>query len=196
MSFELGHVPAHKGRITTTRPIADLEDIAAIKSAIYDNKRDYAMFCFAINTGLRASDIVQLERTDLETLDDGRITFILREQKTRKVRRITLNEPTTEALQRYLNDSEGRYVFMSQRGQITTAHYGRLTKDWVRLAGLSSKNIASHSLRKTFVRVHLEHHKADLLTMQWLLNHSDPRQTLVYAGLTPDDAATIYSTAI
>lgn len=39
-------------------PIRSLEDIEKIKNLLKNHKRDYLLFCFGINTGLRISDIV------------------------------------------------------------------------------------------------------------------------------------------
>ena len=196
MTFQCGHVPTSRGKNTTTRPFTNVEDIQAIKSAIQDNPRDLALFTFAINTGLRGSDIVALCRWQLETEEDGCLTVVLKERKTRKNRTIKLNKPTSDVVSAWLNISSGEYVFEGQRGMMTVAYYGRLCKTWAEKAGLSSAHVASHSLRKTFVRVNHDHFGVNITTLQWMLNHNSSNQTLTYMGLTPEDAAKAYSNAI
>jgi integrase len=196
MTFQAGHIPTTRGQNTTTRPFTKIEDIQAIKLAIQDSLRDLAMFTFAVNTGLRGSDIVALRRWQLEATEDGCLNVVIKERKTQKNRTIKLNKPTTDVLLAWLNSSSGEFVFEGQRGQMTVAYYGRLCKAWAEKAGLCADHIATHSLRKTFVRVNHDHFGTSLTTLQWMLNHSSSSQTLVYMGLTPDDAAKAYGNAV
>ena len=64
------------------QPIRDLEKIEEIKSILLKkNYRDYFMFVFGINTGLRISDILSLKVRDVK--DKSHI--IIKEKKTKKI---------------------------------------------------------------------------------------------------------------
>ena len=81
--------PMNLGRITTTEPLKSLDDVKT-RSALYYRttlQRILHSSASVSNSALRASDILQLKRSDLK----GTNLFI-REKKTRKLRRITLND--------------------------------------------------------------------------------------------------------
>ena len=56
-------------------PIRSLEDIEKIKNLLKNRKRDYLLFCFGINTGLRISDILSLNVVDV--LNKNYVTIII-----------------------------------------------------------------------------------------------------------------------
>jgi integrase len=145
------------------------------------------------NSALRASDILKLKRTDLR----GNELFV-REKKTGKLRRIRLNEPTVAAINAYLasrtNDYE--WMFVGQRGKMTHGYLGKLVRKWFMDAGIDATNVASHSMRKTFVRLNHVEFGVSLGTLMVALNHSTERQTLAYCGLTAEDVEKAYANEI
>ena len=112
----------NRGRITTTEPLKTLDDVQRVREVLKKDPRGFALFCLGVNSALRASDILKLKRSDLK----GNELFI-REKKTRKLRRITLNDLTVAALAAYLvsrTDSH-EWMFVGQRGQMTHGYFGK-----------------------------------------------------------------------
>lgn len=61
-------------------PIRSLNDLEKIKNLLKFKERDYLLFCIGINTGLRISDILNLDVIDVQNKDY--ITIV--EKKTKK----------------------------------------------------------------------------------------------------------------
>lgn len=189
MSFKAGHTPANKGKTTTTQPIRG-DGIDRIRELLQDRPRDLALWSVGTNTALRASDLLALRWDALE--DDGvRIAFRVKEQKTGKLRLLTLNPRTSADLRGWRAHAECEWCFSGQRGRMTSATLGRLVKQWAADAGVKGQ-IASHSLRKTFCRAMVDKFDEPLFKIMWALGHSTERQTAQYLGLLQDDVAALY----
>lgn len=183
----------NKGRILTTEPLKSLDEVERVRAVLVDDPRGMALFRIGTNTAFRASDILNLTRRDLR----GNEVHV-REKKTKKLRRVIVNEPTVEAIKAYLasrTDSH-EWMFVGQRGKMTHGYLGKLVRSWFEAAGIDRVNVASHSLRKTFVRIQHEVFDVSLGTLMTALNHSKEKQTLDYAGLTAEDVAKSYSNVI
>lgn len=103
------------------QPIHKLKDVRAIKKLIANSPRDAAIFAIGINTNLRASGILRLTLGQMKDIGPGHKIEII-EKKTKKKRRITLNQEATTAIQRLLIDLNGKYqdtdsLFQGQRGK-------------------------------------------------------------------------------
>ena len=111
-----------KGCRIKAEPIRDTKDIKSIKKLLSDNPRNYALFTIGINTNLRAGDLCRITAStvrNLKPLDEIEI----KEQKTGKSRRITLNKACVDAINRLLASKEYRNTdrpFKGQRGPIVT----------------------------------------------------------------------------
>jgi integrase len=195
MTYTVGHVPAHKGKVTTAQPIKDLTVISKIKEVLTSCPRDLALFTLGINTAFRASDLLELHREDLQDLADGCMEIFTRERKTGKLRRVVVNAQTAAILRRHLETSSGEYLFEGQRGRLSVGYFGRLVKQWCSKAGIDGQ-FATHTLRKTFSRVNYEHFGVKLATLMFALNHDSERTTLRYLGIVDEDVAAVYQNAI
>jgi hypothetical protein len=69
-------------------------------------------------------------------------------------------------------------------------------ESWFEKAGIVATNVASHSMRKTFVRLNHTIFGVSLGTLMVALNHSTERQTLAYCGLTAEDVEKAYANVI
>jgi len=78
-----------------------MKNIKAIKKLLANRPRDFALFTIGINTNLRASDLLRLKVGQVKDLKAGD-TIEIKEQKTGKVRRITLNKTCINAIQSLL----------------------------------------------------------------------------------------------
>ena len=109
-----------KGSIIRVNPIRKKEHIQAIKALLKNQPRNLALFTFGINTALRASDILQIKVDQVEGLKIGE-SFVIREKKTKKVRRVVLNKATHGAIKKYLKvrpkTSPNAPLFLSRIGK-------------------------------------------------------------------------------
>ena len=142
--------PAPGSRIKV-EPIRELKDIKAIKRLLADSPRDLCLFTFGINTNLRASDLLQVTAGMVRGLKAGD-EIELKERKTGKVRRITLNKAVISTVQGLLASrdyKDDEPLFVGHRGPLTVPSINRLVKGWCRSINLKG-NFGSHSLRKTW----------------------------------------------
>jgi integrase len=79
---------------------------------------------------------------------------------------------------------------------MTHGYLGKLVRSWFEEAEIDAKNVASHSMRKTFVRLNHAVFGVSLGTLMTALNHSTERQTLAYCGLVSEDVEKAYANEI
>lgn len=175
--------------MNTVQPIRDKRDIERMKKAL-GNQRDLLLFIFGINSSLRISDILKLKVGDVR----DQSTLTLREQKTGKAKKFTLNQSITAAVNSLVpadapTDSS---LFPSRKGSapITRVQAYRILNEAAKRAGINTE-IGTHTLRKTFA-YHAYKQGVDLAVLQSVLNHSSQRETLRYIGVVQDDIDNVY----
>lgn len=165
------------------------------------NTRDLAMLSLAIDSKLRASDLVSLTVRDVaEFLVGGEIRI---KPRTSVVQRKTRTEvafeisPDTGAHVRARLQASGKLnldrLFTPRSGghrPLSTRQYERLVKDWVQLCGLNPMKYGTHSLRRTKVAL-LYKQTGNLRAAQILLGHKSIENTARYLGIEQDDALTM-----
>lgn len=175
-------------------PIRDMRDIKAIRKMLNGNAMYQALFTLGINTNLRASDLVCIKAGQVKgirPLDE----IELREKKTGKVRRISLNKVCVEAIQALLETGKWRDdepIFRGQRGSLTVPSVHRLVKGWCRAIHLKG-NYGSHTLRKTWGYHQRVSFGIGLPELMVCFNHATQRQTLNYLCIQPDEIRNIYA---
>lgn len=175
---------SNKNVIYDVQPLRTREEIEDMKQSLrrWCGERDYFLFLFGINTGLRVSDIVPLQVKDIR----GKNYVNVLEGKTKKARHVNLREIRSEieAYTRGMDDED--WVFPSRKGNghITpTQAYRALVK-----AGemIDRMDIGTHTMRKTFGYHHYKRNK-DVAALQEILNHSAPSITKRYIGIRQDE---------
>ncbi|MBF0509622.1 MAG: tyrosine-type recombinase/integrase, partial [Deltaproteobacteria bacterium] len=180
------------GSATKVEPIRRIEDIKAIKRLLADKPRDLALFTVGINTNLRASDLLQItvgQVRGLKPMDE----IELRERKTGKLRRISLNRACVEAINVWLavrpkpkKMEDEDILFTGQRGPLEVGTVHKLVKSWCKAINLKG-NYGSHSLRKSFGYHQRVTFGVGLPELMTIFNHSTQRQTLAYLCVQPDE---------
>jgi integrase/recombinase XerD len=143
--------------------------------------RDKTMFELMYATGMRVSELVNLE-TNQVNLNQGVVRVI---GKGGKERLIPLGEVANDWLKRYLMQKQhiayarGRQLFFNQKGTVMSrqAFWYRIKKHAAD-AGIVPLP-SPHVLRHSFA-THLLNHSADLRVVQMLLGHSDLSTTQIY----------------
>ena len=101
------------------QPIRDKNKIEEMKEQLKKNgTRDFMLFYTGINTGLRISDLVKLNRDDVRNKDGSMKTHItIIEKKTKKIKKFPIMNLLLVEMEKYTkNMQEGEYLFKSQKG--------------------------------------------------------------------------------
>ena len=170
-------------------PIKNKNDLKKIKKALKgSNQRDYLLFLFGINTGLRVSDILALDIKDVK----GKDFIILRERKTRKIKQIFLNRKLKKVVRKFVSDcDESKPLFSTKFGnRLDRIQVYRIIKKVCQQVN-PSLNVGTHTMRKTFAYHHYKQFK-DIAILQKILNHSSPAITLKYIGIEQDEINHFY----
>ncbi len=155
--------------------------------------RDRAMIELLYATGLRVSEMVGLERSQLQ-LEAG---FLIAFGKGAKERVVPVGESAETWLQRYLKEvrpamAKGRHdvVFVSYRGSgLTRQGFWKLLRNYGQGAGIP--DLSPHVLRHSFA-THLLEHGADLRAVQVMLGHANITTTQIYTHIHEHRLRTLY----
>ena len=186
-----------KGDQIKVDPIRKRKDIESIKKLLGDDPRNAALFTIGINTNLRASDLLRIKVGQVRDLKPGD-EIELKEKKTGKSRRITLNKACVQAIQRLLASrpyADEDLLFTGQRGPLTVPSVHRLVKGWCRAINLKG-NYGSHTLRKTFGYHQRVTFGTDIPRLMVVFNHSTQRQTLDYLCIQPEEIKDVYQNGL
>lgn len=149
--------------------------------------RDLAIFEMLYNTGLRVSELLSLNLTDI----DHTTGWVRVVGKGRKVRDVPFGGPAAAALTGYLTHArpallDGKQesaVFVSTRGmRLASRAVQRTMKLWLERTQLDDR-YSPHSLRHAFA-THLLDRGADLRAIQEMLGHHNLSTTQRYTHLS------------
>jgi integrase len=155
--------------------------------------RDLALFDLALDSKLRACDLVALRVSDLVSNGRVRGRVMVLQRKTGRPVQFEVTEQTRRSLAEWLEarpmpDNDWIFPSRSNRGaHVTTRHYARLLKQWVTLISLDSAAYGTHSMRRTKVSL-LYKKTGNLRARQLLLGHTKLESTVRYLGVEVDDA--------
>jgi len=155
--------------------------------------RDLALFDLALDSKLRACDLVSLRVSDLVSGDRVRGRVMILQRKTGRPVQFEVTEQTRLSLDDWLAErpshhDEWIFPSRSNRGaHLTTRQYARLLKRWVALIGLDPAAYGTHSMRRTKVSL-LYKKTGNLRACQLLLGHTKLESTVRYLGVEVDDA--------
>lgn len=154
---------------------------------------------FAINTGLRVSDILSRKHSDLMNCKPGDY-LSLTEKKTKKFKQIQINSKITESylylskkLQETGKYNPDSYIFTSQKGSIFCIESLNTILKTV-FSGFA-EHISSHSLRKSFGRhVYEKNGQSEnaLNTLSEMFQHESLKTTRIYLGIRKEELGNIY----
>ncbi len=175
--------PLPRRTLPRTLSEADVDALlAAPDTATPLGLRDRAMFELMYATGLRVSELVGLQLSELD-LAAGVVSTI---GKGNKQRLVPMGEPAQQWLAVYLAEARplllsGRAceeVFVTvRRAGMTRQMAWQLVKRYTGMLGLAG--VSPHTLRHAFA-THLVNHGADLRVVQLLLGHADISTTQIY----------------
>ena len=187
--------PWNKGKIIGQKAPLKLRDIWAIRIRLQmDNRlRDLALFNLAIDSKLRACDLVKLRLTDIAHGDQIARRAIVLQQKTQRPVQFELTDQTRESVSKWVEYAglhASDYLFKSRirhSAHITTRQYARIVDSWVADIGLDPTAYGTHSLRRTKASM-IYRRTRNLRAVQILLGHTKLESTVRYLGIEVDDA--------
>lgn len=167
--------------------------------------RNKLLFILGINLSLRASDLITLKWNfffdDNETFKDFYTLQPKKQRKQNKFVKLFFNKAVKKAIADYVEEypiqDMNDYLFKSRKGDgaITEKSLWKIIVDVSSDAGIT-KNVGSHSLRKTFgfwAWHNAEDKNKALVTLQMLFNHSDTQTTLRYIGLLSSEIEDMFN---
>lgn len=154
--------------------------------------RDWLMFELLYGSGLRVSELVALNTSDLDE-KQRRVTVL--EGKGRKTRMVPCSEFAIEAWQQYKNirkpQAKEQALLLNHRGKrMTTRGIRYLLNKYQPLLPMGI-TVSPHSFRHAFA-THLLNHGADLRSIQQLLGHENLATTQKYTQVSKEKLKTVY----
>lgn len=195
MTFLNKNPPWNKGKLVGQKKPLKLKEIWAIRIRlqIANNCRELALFNLAIDSKLRACDLVNLRVRDVAHGSEIQSRTIILQQKTQTPVRFELMAPTREAISKWISLSGSQandFLFPNRSNSsrhISTRQYARIVKRWVISIGLDATAYATHSMRRTKPALIYARTK-NLRAVQLLLGHTKLESTVRYLGIDVDDA--------
>ena len=162
-----------------------LDQSAALLQAVsgQNEKRDYAILMLFLNCGIRRSELVGLNLTDVY---EDRIRVV---GKGNKERFVYFGSACRKAIDAYLEErkqielSDNRALFGSRdKNRISVTAVHRLVKKALLQAGLDSTQFSAHKLRHTAATMMLSG-GVDVKTVQEVLGHENLNTTQIYTHI-------------
>jgi len=189
------HEPWNKGKLIGQKAPLKLKEIWAIRVRLElsQRTRDLALFNLAIDSKLRACDLVKLKVRDISHGDRVTSRAIVMQQKTGRPVQFEITEQTRKSVTEWIKASELKsdaFLFPSRihnSVHLSTRQYARIVNDWVEEIGLDSTNYGTHTMRRTKPTLIYRRTK-NLRAVQLLLGHTKLESTVRYLGIEVDDA--------
>jgi len=167
-----------------------------IRLQITGQIRELAMFNLAIDSKLRACDLVRLRVCDVVQGSQIASRAIIMQRKTRRPVQFEITDQSKIALRKLMTTNRHQphdFIFTNRRkssAHISTRQYAKLLKGWVAAIGLDPYAYGTHSLRRTKATLIYRRTK-NLRAVQLLLGHTKLESTVQYLGIELEDALEI-----
>lgn len=192
------HEPWNKGRLVGQKAPLKLKRIWTIRTHLHlaDRRRDLAMFNLALDSKLRACDLVALRVRDVTHGNDILSRATILQRKTQRPVQFELTLATREAAASWIREAvftPGDYLFPSKRRageHLSTRQYARIVDGWCQQVGLDVTAYGTHSLPRTKATMICRRTK-NIRAIQLLLGHSKLENTVRYLGVDVEDALEI-----
>lgn len=149
-------------------------------------ERDYCIITLFLNCGLRISELVGLNLSNIRS--DNTMTVI---GKGNKERTIYLNDACQAALRRYLQvrpadglqDRNALFISRNNR-RISVRAVQNIVEKFLDKAGLSGQGFSAHKLRHTAATLMYQHGHVDVLLLKEILGHENLATTEIYTHIS------------
>ena len=188
----------NKGKLVGQKAPLKLRDIWAIRVRLQLGRRtrDLALFNLAIDSKLRACDLVKLRVADVANGGTISSRAVVLQQKTGRPVQFEITQLTRESLTAWIAAAAlrpGDYLFPTRLHaslHLSTRQYARLVHSWVDAIGLEGGSYGTHTMRRTKASL-IYRRTRNLRAVQLLLGHTKLESTVRYLGIEMDDALEI-----
>ena len=150
-----------------------------------NKERDYAILTIFLNCGLRLSELVGLNYTDISSDNSMRV-----KGKGSKERLIYLNDACINAIEAYMKvrPKDGvidkKALFLSNRLQrISTRSVQNIVDTFLEKSGLANMGLSTHKLRHTAATLMYQYGNVDILVLKDVLGHENISTTEIYTHI-------------
>lgn len=150
----------------------------------FEQTRNYAIMATYVYTGLRRTELIKLQLTDID-LENS--TILVRQAKGNKDRVVPIHYKLKPILERYLSErkksrKESLNLFVGARGSNPLTESG-IKGIYKKIRKASGVHFTPHQLRHTFASVAVEQDLA-LPKVQQILGHSSLQSTMIYLKMS------------
>ena len=183
------NTPRFYRKLPNILTIEEVDNLLDIKLDTPFDYRNKAMLELMYSSGLRVSELINLELSDIDLNNNYVRCF----GKGSKERIVPVGEYSSKYLSIYINEyrdsmKKGYYtekIFLNNHGkEMTRQGFFKIIKKIAKDKDIN-KNITPHMLRHSFA-THLLNNGADLRTIQEMLGHSSISTTQIYPNVTND----------
>ncbi len=152
---------------------------------IENNARDYCILMLFLNCGMRLSELVAINRTDVR--DDRSLKLL---GKGNKERIIYLNQACIDSINDYLEQSKDirrvdDALFVGRNGRRLSPRWvEQIVKNWLKNAGLADRGYTPHKLRHTAATLMYQYGNVDVRILKEILGHANLSTTEIYTHIT------------
>lgn len=164
------------------------ESMRLLKSSDSDDSvRDYCILTFFLNCGMRLSELVGINISDIDLTEYNMKVM----GKGGKERMVYLNTACVDSLMRYLDirlsnekaKDEPALFISRQNRRISKRRVQQIVENSLKAAGLDGKGITTHKLRHTAATLMYQYGGADMLALKEILGHANISTTEIYTHI-------------
>lgn len=159
--------------------------LQSVQSDFYE--RDYCILTLLLNCGMRLSELININITDIQ--GDGTIRIV---GKGNKERLVYLNRACIDALRALcdaraalpnLQDKKALFVSKRTGKRLCARRVQQIVENCLRTAGLAGKGYSVHKLRHTAATMLYQEGHVDMLALKEILGHAHVSTTEIYTHL-------------
>lgn len=153
-------------------------------------ERDYCILTLFLNCGLRLSELVSIDYTDIKDNNTLVVTG-----KGNKERTVYLNDACMDAIKRYMavrpvdkvRQQDKNALFLSSRFQrISPKTVQHMVYSYLDKCGLGNRGLSVHKLRHTAATLMYQYGHVDVLVLKEILGHENLGTTEIYTHLVDE----------
>ena len=148
-------VPWNKGKLMGQKLPFSMQEIWSIRMRLQSigNHRDLTLFNLAIDSKLRACDLLSLRVSDVASGKEVQSRAIIRQKKTKHPVRFEITARTRKSLEDWIkaaNLTKNSFLFPSRLRKsphLSLRQYARIVESWVSSIGLDATAYGTHTMR-------------------------------------------------
>ena len=187
--------PWNKGKLMGQKQPLSRQEIWSIRTHLQaaGNLRDLALFNLALDSKLRACDLLRLRVSDIVSGGQVVSRATIRQRKTKRPVRFEITKRTRISMGAWIKfrGIAGKHHLFPSRlrnsPHLSLRQYARIVESWILSIGLDPTAYGTHSMRRTKATLIYRRTK-NLRAVQLLLGHSKLDSTVRYLGIEIDDA--------